>query len=97
MSEPTVELQGTLRADGTVVLDKQPNVPPGRVKVVLEPLSGREPALQENLYEFVVRTRRELEAKGSRFMNDEEVMAWLDELRADCDRPAKVTHPDSAC
>jgi len=28
-------IEGTLNADGTLVLDKKPNLPPGRVQVVL--------------------------------------------------------------
>jgi hypothetical protein len=33
-----IEVQGTLREDGTLVLDDKPNLPPGRVKVIVEPL-----------------------------------------------------------
>src|SRR5947209_7448603 len=32
-----VEIEGTLREDGTLVLDQKPALPPGRVKVRVEP------------------------------------------------------------
>jgi hypothetical protein len=86
MSEKRVEVQGTLRPDGTLVLDEKPNLPPGRVKVVLQAVGGPHATPQESLLEYVMRTRREAEARGSHFMNDEEVTAWVEELRAEDDR-----------
>ena len=38
MATPIVELQGTLQADGTLVLDEKPNLPPGRVRVTMQVL-----------------------------------------------------------
>lgn len=35
MSQTEVVIEGTLQADGTLVLDEKPNLPPGRVRVVL--------------------------------------------------------------
>jgi hypothetical protein len=35
MIATTIEMQGTLQADGTLVLDEKPSLPPGRVRVVL--------------------------------------------------------------
>src|SRR4051794_27953291 len=35
MSQTETVIEGTLRPDGTLVLDEKPNLPPGRVKVVL--------------------------------------------------------------
>src|SRR4030088_1183316 len=37
MTTNAVELQGTLREDGSLVLDEKPELTPGRVKVILEP------------------------------------------------------------
>jgi hypothetical protein len=39
MSEEVIELNGTMRPDGTVVLDETPNLPAGRVRVTLQPLA----------------------------------------------------------
>ncbi|MBV9125719.1 MAG: hypothetical protein JO112_20410 [Planctomycetes bacterium] len=37
MTTNAIKLQGTLREDGTLVLDEKPNLPPGRVKVIVQP------------------------------------------------------------
>ena len=85
MSQTQVEVQGTLRADGVLVLDEKPNLPPGRVTVVVKAISPATPP-QESLLEYMQRTRRELEAMNYPFMNEEEVTAWIEELRAEDDR-----------
>jgi hypothetical protein len=85
MSHTQVEVGGTLQPDGTLVLDEKPNVPPGRVRVVVQAVSAPAPP-QESLLEYVRRARRELEAMNYPFMNEEEVTAWVEELRADDDR-----------
>src|SRR5688572_15258538 len=81
MSVTQIELQGTLQSDGTLVLDQKPNLPAGRVTVVLSP--ARMPVTpKEDWWEFMQRARRELEEAGSSFMNDEEMaahIAWLRE------------------
>ena len=79
------EVLGTVRPDGTLELDQKLPVPPGRVKVRVETVEPpTKPA--EGLVEFVERMRREMAAAGSHFMNDEEVTAWIEDLRADDDR-----------
>jgi hypothetical protein len=82
MPAESVEVLGTIRPDGTLELDEQLTVPPGRVKVRVESVAP--PA--ESLVEFVDRSRREMEAAGRPFMNDEEVTAWIEDLRAEDDR-----------
>jgi hypothetical protein len=86
MSPISVEMEGTLRPDGTVVLDERPPLSPGRVKVVLQAVSEPNPPSVENLLDFVRRVQQESAARGHRFMTDEEVAAWVEELRADDDR-----------
>lgn len=81
-----LEVMGTVRADGTLELDERLDVPPGRVKVRVEALLKSEAKPAEGLVEFVDRLRREMEAAGSHFMNDEEVSAWIEELRSEDDR-----------
>ncbi len=84
-----LEMLGIVRSDGTLELDQKLTVPPGRVKVRVE--SVETPATPtETLVEFVDRTRRELAAAGHQFMNDEEMTAWIEELRADDDRIDEV-------
>jgi hypothetical protein len=86
MTLPSLEVLGTVRTDGTLELDEKLSLPPGRVKVRVEaaPAEGAKPA--ESLVAFVERIRREMEAAGSHFMNDDEVSAWIDELRSEDDR-----------
>lgn len=38
MSQNVIIIQGTLTADGTIQLDEKPNLPPGRVQVVVQSL-----------------------------------------------------------
>jgi hypothetical protein len=38
MSQTQFEVEGTLRADGTLLLDEKPNLPPGRVHVTVQPV-----------------------------------------------------------
>ena len=72
MATTILETFGTVTADGTLTLDQKVTVAAGRVKVRVESV---EPAAvpKETLVEFVARTRGEMEAAGSTFMNDEEV------------------------
>ena len=80
MTPTQIELTGTLRADGTLELDQKPALPPGRVRLVMQPLAEPVPP-RESLLEFVHRSRRELEAAGSHFMNEAEVNAHVEWLR----------------
>lgn len=79
MSLQEIVVAGTLEADGTVKLDHKPNLAPGRVTVVLRQEAKEAP--QEDWWQFMQRTRRELDAAGSRFMNEAEVHAHLEWLR----------------
>src|SRR3954470_974708 len=79
MSPICVELTGTLQADGTLVLDRNPALPPGRVRVVLQ--SAPEAPPGEDWWRYMLRTRAELEAAGHRFLNEEEMNAHVEWLR----------------
>ncbi len=83
MSETSVSLEmlGTVRADGTLELDEKLSVPPGRVKVRLERLPSTESQPVESLVEFVQRLRREMEAAGHTFRTKEEIDAEINDLR----------------
>lgn len=81
----TTEVLGTVRSDGSLQLDQKLTVPPGRVRVRVEPVEMPIPPT-ESLGAFADRTRQEMATAGSPFMNDEEVTAWIEELRADDDR-----------
>ena len=74
-------VEGTLNPDGTLDLDQKPSIAPGRVTVILR--QHVEPAAppQESMWEFLKRSRRELEASGSPFMNEQEMNAHIEWLR----------------
>ena len=81
MSQTEVVVQGTLGPDGTLKLDEKPDLPPGRVTVVLRQEPEPASPAQESWWSFMQRTRRELDAAGHRFMSEEEVNAHIDWLR----------------
>jgi hypothetical protein len=76
----TAIVQGTLKPDGTLELDQKPSLPPGRVTVVLQQQAEPSPP-QEDWWQFMQRARRELEATGQPFMNEEEMNAHIELLR----------------
>ncbi|HQU44152.1 MAG TPA: hypothetical protein PK867_15135, partial [Pirellulales bacterium] len=76
--ESTVE--GTLQSDGTLLLDSKPNLPPGRVTVMLRQESNATPP-QEDWFQFLLAARKRMEEAGCHFMNDEEAQAHIDWLR----------------
>jgi hypothetical protein len=90
MATTILETLGTVRSDGTLELDQKVNVAPGRVRVRVESVAPPV-ASPDNLLEFINRTRAEMAATGSQFMNDQEVGAWIEELRAEDDRTEEVS------
>lgn len=85
MGLPEVTLYGTLKPDGTVDLDERPNLPTGRVEVVLRAVEPPPPTGQ-NWWHFLQRARNELERTKHPFMNDDEVPRYCEELRAGDER-----------
>jgi hypothetical protein len=97
MSENAIEVQGTLQADGTLVLDRKPDLPPGRVQVTVKPVPDYK---QTEIWQFferlwteqrarghVPRTREEIdtELEASR-QEDEERMRELERIHEECER-----------
>jgi hypothetical protein len=80
MTQNETVIEGTPKPDGTLELDEKPNLPPGRVKVVLRREAESRPLL-ENWWRYMQRSRRELEASGARFMDEPELEAHIDWLR----------------
>ena len=73
MSLSEVVVEGTLKPDGTLELHQKPDLAPGRVRVAMQPLDRPPQPLQENLLQYVLRARDELETRGAPFMNEQEV------------------------
>ena len=63
MSPNESVIEGTLQPDGTLVLDKKPNLSPGRVQVIVQPLSIPGPT-QRGLVEVMDDIRASQRARG---------------------------------
>src|SRR5471032_2170213 len=78
MSLSEVVVEGTLKSDGTLELDQQPNLAPGRVKVILQPVQAGAPA-QRRLADVIDEIRRGQQARGFQGRSAEEIEAELRE------------------
>ena len=74
-------IEGTLNPDGTLDLDRKPNLSPGRVTVVLRQKSEVKSPVQGNWFQFMQAARQKMEAAGCHFMNEKEMQEHLDWLR----------------
>src|SRR5438067_2129773 len=80
MSFSEVVIEGTLKADGTLELDQKPNLPAGRVTVVLRK-EGALPPPEGDWWQFMRHARKTLEEAGGHFMDEKEMQAHTDWLR----------------
>jgi hypothetical protein len=78
MNDPVAEVEGTLRADGTLVLDSRPNLPPGRVRVTVRPSAS-----PPDVMEVLVRIRAEQAASRHIPRSREEIDADIAAMRQD--------------
>jgi hypothetical protein len=78
-----IEVQGTLREDGTLVLDEKPNLPPGRVKVTVQSVPDYR---QTEIWQFFERMDAERKAKGIALCTPEEIDHYLATMRDDDER-----------
>jgi hypothetical protein len=83
MSRPSVEVTGTLHEDGTLTLDAKPELPAGRVRVVVRPEVQPE---KEDWWACLQRIRAEREAAGCHFLDEAEMAARIADLRDEEDK-----------
>jgi hypothetical protein len=74
MTTNTNVIQGTLREDGTLLLDQMPDLPPGRVKVTLEPAAD---LTQTDVWQVVERIWAGQSARGHVPRSPQEIDAEL--------------------
>jgi hypothetical protein len=74
MASNAVQVEGTLRDDGTLVLDQKPDLPPGRVRVTLQPVLDY---TQTDAWQFFERIRVEQQARGFVPRSREEIDAEI--------------------
>jgi hypothetical protein len=94
MTTNAVEIQGTLREDGTLVLDDKPNLPPGRVKVTVEPVPDYK---QTEIWQFFERIKAEREALGIAPRSQEEIDAYIATMRDDDERCQRIEQIQEEC
>jgi hypothetical protein len=82
-----VVVEGALTEDGQLVLDEKPNLPPGRVKVWLQPSGQQEPA-QETLWGALEGIHRAQQARGFKGRSLAEAVAEVRALRDEWDEDA---------
>ena len=70
---------GTLNADGTLVLDQVPNVPPGRVEVTIKP-NPSVPTSRPGLAEVISQIQRDQAVRGFVGLSTQE-MAYEEKAR----------------
>jgi hypothetical protein len=78
MTTNAIEIQGTLREDGTLVLDGKPNLPAGRVKVTVQAIPDYK---QTDIWQFFERIWAEQRARGHVPRTKEEIDAELEAAR----------------
>lgn len=78
MTTTAVEVQGTLYADGTLVLDEKPALAPGRVRLTVRALADY---TQTPLWQFFERLRAEQQQRGFVPRDKEEIDAEIAAMR----------------
>lgn len=84
MNPPAIEIEGTLQADGQLVLDEKPALPPGRVRVALQPIAD-EASGGADVLAVLLRIRADQKARGHVGRTRQAIDAALDAMRAEDD------------
>jgi hypothetical protein len=74
MSLTEVVVEGTLKPDGTLELDQKPNLSPGRVQVIVKPLTAT-PTGRRGLVEVMDEIRQSQQARGYQGRTPQEMQA----------------------
>jgi hypothetical protein len=78
----TIEIEGTLQADGSLILDEIPALPPGRVRVALQAINNQANAGADVLT-VLKRIRAEQKARGHSPRTRDEIDAAIDAMRGE--------------
>jgi hypothetical protein len=96
MSQEAIEVQGMVQADGTLVLDRRLELPPGRVRVTVQPVAAapdpvRFQAMMERIWAdqkargHVPRTKEEIDAEIKQLREEaEEELQAAERLHEEC-------------
>ena len=88
MRPDEIIVHGTVKPDGTLELDQNPSLSPGRVTVILRQEPESPPS--EGWWPYMQRVRSEREAAGYHFLNDWEMQLHLNWLREDEERIDRI-------
>jgi hypothetical protein len=94
MTAKAIEIEGTLREDGTLLLDEKPNLPPGRVKVIVAPILDYK---QTEIWQFFERIKAERAALGIAPRSQEEIDTYLATMRDDDERCQLIEQIQEEC
>jgi hypothetical protein len=89
MTTSAIEIQGTLREDGTLLLDQHPNLPPGRVKVTVQPAYSASTD-GNDVVSVLDRIHAAQALRGHIPRSVEEIEAYLAESRDDDERSQSI-------
>jgi hypothetical protein len=76
-----VVLRGALTEDGQLVLDEKPDLPPGRVEIIVRPVRDQTVTGEHPMFETLKRIWAKQEARGFRGRTLEEAIADVRALR----------------
>src|SRR5262249_48696637 len=96
MTTNAVEVHGTLREDGTLVLDEKLNLPPGRGKVRVEQANPTEDA-GNDVVAVLERIHAAQALRGHVPRSVEEIDAALAEMREDDERSRMIERIQEEC
>ena len=96
MTTSAIEIQGTLLEDGTVLLDQKPDLPPGRVKVMMQradPTDGD----ANGVISVLERIHASQALRGHVARSVEEIDTYLAEMRDDDERSRMIERIQEEC
>jgi len=89
----SIEIEGTLQEDGTLVLDHKPNLPPGRVRVKVQSVADY---TQTEIWQFFQHLNEERQRLGLQ-QDQETIDAYIAEMRDDDERSGMIEQIHEEC
>ena len=94
MTPSAIEIQGTLREDGTLLLDQKPDLPPGRVKVLVQPATAGD---ANDVIAVLERIHAAQALRGHVPRSVEEIDSYLADSRDDDERTGMIERIQEEC
>ncbi len=94
MTTNSVQIQGNLQPDGTLLLKEKLNLPPGPVRVTVQPVFDYK---ETDMWKFFEQLRAERAAGGFVPRSQEEIDAYLATMRDDDERSQEIERIQEEC